>query len=105
MQTVFKDTQEAPVKWWAAQDARMRNIANKSLWSAAIQLKVERMKMALGEVYAGRIYEAYGKRRVAIKIDRPEVRDRRWLAMLESDWTAQGITKTQTPQGLLYQIG
>lgn len=105
MQTVFKDTQEAPVKWWAAQDARMRNIANKSLWSAAIQLKVERMKMALGEVYAGRIYEAYGKRRVAIKIDRPQIKDRRWLSLLEADWTEQGITKTQTPQGLLYQIG
>jgi len=104
MDTEFKNTQAAPVKWWAAQDARMRNIANKSRWSAEVQLKVERMKMALDSLYAGKIYEAYGKTRVAIKIDKPVIRDSKWLKMLEADWAKQGVTKTITPQGLLYQI-
>ena len=105
MQIVFKDTKEANVKWWAAQDARMRNIANKSLWSAAVQLKVTRMMAALDTLYAGRIYEAYGKKRVAIKIDNPQVKDRKWLKILEADWAKEGVTKTLTPQGILYQIG
>lgn len=104
MQTKFKDTQEAPVKWWAAQDARMRNIKNKSHWSTEIQLRVERMKAALDSLYAGKIYEAYGKKGVSIKVDNPRVKDREWLKILEQDWSAQGVTKTQTPQGLLYRV-
>lgn len=104
MQTQFKDTNEAPNKFWAAQDARMRNIKNKSHWSADVQLRVERMKVALSELYMGRIYEAYNVNRVSVKIDKPVVKDSRWLRELEADWAKEGITKTQTPQGLLYRI-
>jgi hypothetical protein len=104
MQTVYKDTQEAPVKWWAALDAQQRNTVNKTQWSAQVQLKVEQMKMALELLYAGKIYEAYGKRRVAIKVDKAVVRDFKQLREMEQYWAEQGITKTQTPQGLLYQI-
>jgi hypothetical protein len=104
MKTVFRDTQEAPVKWWAAQDARMRNIANKSHWAPSVQLQVERMKMVLELLYVGRVYEAYGKRQVSVKIDGARVRDRSGLAAMEREWAAKGITKTQTPQGLLYKV-
>lgn len=104
MQVQYKETNEAPVKWWAAQDARMRNIKNKSHWSADVQLRVERMKVALGELYLGKIYEAYNVKRVSIKIDKPVVKDARWLRALEADWAREGITKTQTPQGLLYRV-
>jgi hypothetical protein len=104
MKTQVKDTQEAGVKWWAAQDARMRNIANKSRWSPQVQLKVEAMKAVLDYIYAGRIYEAYRVRGVAIKIDRPTVRDRAMLRDAEAQWAAEGITKTLTPQGVLYQV-
>ncbi len=104
MQTAYRDTKEAPVKWWAAQDARVRNYANKTHWSAEIQLRVERMKAALETLYAGKIYEAYGKQRVSIKVDGARVKDPQWLQALESDWAAQGVTKTQTPQGLLYRV-
>lgn len=104
MLTVDKDTQEAPNKWWAAQDARMRNYANKSRWDSKIQRRVNAMMMALDSIYSGRIYEAYGVRRVAIKIDSPQVKDRKWLRILEADWAAEGITKTVTPRGILYQI-
>jgi hypothetical protein len=104
MLTVDKDTKEAPNKWWAAQDARMRNYANKSRWDSKIQRRVDAMMMALDSIYSGRIYEAYGVRRVAIKIDSPQVKDRKWLRILEADWSAEGITKTVTPRGILYQI-
>lgn len=104
MKTVYKDTQEAPVKWWAARDAQQRNAVNKTQWSADVQLKVERMKLALELLYAGKIYEAYGRRRVAIKVDKATVRDRQQLREMEAYWAQQGITKTLTPQGLLYQI-
>jgi len=104
MKTVTKDTREAPVKWWAAQDARMRNIANKSHWAPSVQLQVERMKMVLGLLYMGRVYEAYGKRQVSIKIDGARVRDPRELAAMEAEWSSKGIVKTLTPQGLLYKV-
>jgi hypothetical protein len=104
MQTQFKNTQEAPVKWWAAQDARMRNIKNKSHWASTVQLKVEKMKMVLDCLYIGNIYEAYGKRQVSIKIDRPRVKNRSDLSMMEAEWAQQGITKTETAQGVLYKV-
>lgn len=104
MQTEFKDTQEAANKWWAYQDAKMRNIKNKSRYSAQVHLQVDRMIVALGELYAGKIYEAYNPKRVSVKIDKPLVKDSRWLKMLEADWAKEGITKTQTPTGLLYRI-
>lgn len=104
MQTQFKDTNEAPVKWWAAQDARMRNIKNKSHWSDAVQLKVEAMKMVLDCLYSGRIYEAYRKKSVSIKIDRAHVKARSDLALMEAEWAREGITKTETPQGILYRV-
>lgn len=104
MLTEQKNTRAAPCAWWAAQDARMRSIANKSHWSSTVQLQVERMKVALGELYAGKIYDAYNKKRVSIKIDRPIVKDPKWLRALEADWAKQGVSKTITPQGILYRV-
>ena len=104
MQTTFKDTNEVPVKWWAFQDAKMRNIKNKSHWGDSVKLKVEQMKMVLDCLYAGSIYEAYGKKSVSIKIDKPRVKDRSDLALMEAEWARQGITKTETAQGILYRV-
>lgn len=104
MKQNFLDTREAPVKWWAAQDARMRNLVNKTRWPDAVQLKVQRMLSVLDLLYAGKIYEAYGRRRVSIKIDRPVILDRRQLSVMEKEWAAQGVVKTITPQGILYQV-
>ena len=60
--------------------------------------------MALGELYAGKIYEAYNPKRVSIKVDKPIVRDLKQLRSMEAYWAEQGITKTQTSTGLLYRI-
>lgn len=104
MKTTDKETRTAPCAWWAAQDARMKSIANKSKWPADVHLQVERMKMALGELYSGKIYEAYNPKRVSIKIDKPWVKDLKQLREMEAYWAEQGVTKTQTSTGLLYRI-
>ena len=104
MLTEQKNTTAAPVKWWAAQDARMRNYANKSHWDSKVHLQVDRMMVALRMVYAGKVYEAYNKKRVSIKIDKPVVQDKQWLRLLEQEWEQRGVTKTITPQGILYRV-
>ena len=100
------DTREAPTKWWAAQDARMRNIANKSHYTESTHIRVERMVLALGLCYAARgIHEAFGKRGVSVKVDRPTfIRDRRNLALLEADWANLGVVKKTSPQGVIYRF-
>ena len=105
MFTSVINTEEAPNKRWAAQDARMRNIANKSHYSQAKQIQVERMKMALGLVYSAKaIYDSFGKKGVSIKVDHATVKDNKNLALLESDWTAQGVTKKVSAQGVIYRL-
>lgn len=104
MKQNFLDTREAPVKWFAAQDAHMRNSVNKTIWPDSVHQRVQRMLSVLDMLYAGNIYEAYGRRRASIKIDRPTVRDRRWLNLMEQEWAEQGVVKTVTPQGILYKV-
>ena len=100
------DTQAAPTAWWAAQDARMRNIANKSHYPESVHIRVERMVLALGLCYVARgVHEAFGKRGVSVKVDRPtSVRDRDNLRLLEADWAEAGVTKKVSAQGVIYRF-
>jgi hypothetical protein len=100
------DTQAAPTAWWAAQDARMRNIANKSHYAESVHIRVERMVLALGLCYRAQgIHEAFGKRGVSIKVDRPGfLRDRKNLQLLEADWAEAGVTKKVSAQGIIYRF-
>jgi hypothetical protein len=100
------DTQEAPTKWWAAQDARMRNIANKSHYPESVKIRVERMVQVLDLCYrAEGIHEAFGKRGVSVKVDRPKfIRDRDSLALLEADWAELGVVKRVSAQGVIYRF-
>lgn len=105
MRETFIDTEEAPNKWWAARDARMRNYANKSHYDAATQLRVDRMKGALELLYTSRgVHEAYGKKGISIKVDQARVRNKDHLEEFEKEWTKQGVTKKVTPQGVIYRI-
>jgi hypothetical protein len=105
MRQTFIKTDEAPCKWYAAQDARIRNIANKSHYDAATQLRVDRMKGLLEFIYAARgVYEAYGKKGISIKVEGARVRDRAALISIERDWEQQGVVKKVTPQGVIYRI-
>lgn len=100
------DTKSAPTAWWAAQDARMRNIANKSHYPESVHIRAERMVLALGLCYRAQgIHEAFGKRGVSVKVDRPSfVKDRRNLALLEADWALLGVVKKVSPQGVIYRF-
>jgi hypothetical protein len=100
------DTNEAPTKWWAAQDARMRNLVNKSHYSQQTHIRAERMVMALGLCYNARgIHEAFGKQGVSIKVDKPtSIKDRKNLRLLEQDWEQQGVIKKVSPQGIIYRF-
>jgi len=106
MQTVFQDTQEAPNKWWALQDRRMRNYANRSLYSQQQQIRMERIRMALDSVVRGQVYEvSYGRRSASVKVQTGAVVvDRKMLSLLESDWAKEGIFKKVTTQGFQYHM-
>jgi hypothetical protein len=104
MKTSILETNEAPNKWWAAQDARQRNLNNKSHYPEFIKRQIDRMILVLPEVYSARgIYDAYGKRGVSIKIDQARVRDNKTLAWLEEQWTTMGFVKKVSDQGVIYR--
>ena len=105
MKTVNLNTQEAPVKWWAAYDANLRNIANASLYTDTQKARAERMKVGLEMVYSGKkFYISYGKRGISVKIDGATVKDKASLKLLENDYATEGIIKKVTPQGVVYHI-
>ena len=105
MQAKTIRTEEAPTKWYAARDARMRNIANKSRFPDSIQVQITRMMIVLDMVYAAKgIYEAYGKKGVSIKVDGADVKDARNLRELEAEWAQKGFTKKVSPQGVIYRL-
>lgn len=106
MRTVYQDTQEAPNKWWALQDRRMRNYANKSQYSDLQQRRMERIRMALETIVRGRVYEvSYGRRSASVKVQAGSIIvDRKGLRDLESDWAKEGIFKKETPQGFQYHM-
>jgi hypothetical protein len=104
IQVVQKQTQAAQVKWWAFKDAEQRSKRNKTLWDRAVQLKVERMIVAMGEVYKGSIYEDFGKTTCGVKISRAIVRDKQLLKQYEADLAAEGIVKHVTSTGVAYKV-
>jgi hypothetical protein len=105
MQTAFIRTEEAPAKWFAAQDAQRRNTNNKSHYPQAIQNQITRMLTVMNMVYAAKgIYEAYGKKGVSIKVDGAVVKDKTNLRELEAEWMALGFTKKISSQGVIYRL-
>lgn len=99
------DTKEAPTKWWAAQDARMRSIANSTLYTNEQKIRAERMALGLEMAYFAKgIHIAFGKRGISVKVDMAIVKDRNVLSMLERDYEKEGIVKKDSPQGVIYRI-
>jgi hypothetical protein len=106
MQTVQLDTKEASNKFFALQDRRMRNHVNKSLYSLAQQIRLERMKLALELIIRGTVYDiGYGKKSAAVKVQAGAfIADRKTLRLLEADWAKEGITKKESAQGFQYHL-
>jgi hypothetical protein len=106
MRTVTLDTKEAPNKFWALQDRRMRNYANKTLYTESQQIRMERIKLALELIIRGTVYDVgYGKRSAAVKVQNGAfIGDPKMLALLEQDWAKEGIFKKESAQGFQYHL-
>jgi hypothetical protein len=106
MHTVVLDTKESANKFWALQDRRMRNHANKTLYTQAQQIRLERIKLALEMVLRGIVYEpSFGKKSASVKVqDGALIADRKMLRLLESDWAKEGIFKKVSAQGFQYHM-
>lgn len=106
MHTVILDTKESNNKFWALQDRRMRNHANKTLYTQAQQIRLERIKLALEMVLRGTVYEpSFGKKSASVKVqDGALIADRKMLRVLESDWAKEGIFKKVSAQGFQYHM-
>jgi hypothetical protein len=106
MQTQELETKSAGYyAYAAARDARMRAVAMWSTYTSAEQVRAERIKLGLELVYSAKgIYINPRGKFIAIKVDQPQVRDRKNLALLEKDYTLLGITKVVTEQGITYRI-
>lgn len=106
MKTVTLDTKEASNKFFALQDRRMRNYANKTLYTLAQQIRLDRIKLALELCVRGTVYEvSYGKRSASVKVqDGAFIADRKSLTLLEQDWAKEGIFKKVSAQGFQYHL-
>ena len=89
----------------AARDASMRAIAMWSHYTDRERVRAKRMKLGLEMVYNAKgIHINPRGKFIAVKVDKPQVRDRKTLALLEKDYELLGITKVLTEQGVTYRI-
>ena len=104
MRATALDTQEAPNKFWAYQDARMKNLVNKSRYTYAEQTYAETMKNVLDLVYHHEgIYVSYGKKGISVKVNHARCTDATALDALEAAWEQKGIVKKVSDQGVIYR--
>jgi hypothetical protein len=89
----------------AARDAAQRSYAASTHYTEKQKVAAERMRLVLEMMYSARAFHVnYRDRFVAIKLDRPTVRDRKNLAQFETEWAAAGVVKRTTAQGIIYRI-
>ena len=89
----------------AARDASMRAVAMWSHYTDRERVRAERIKIGLEMVYHAKGIHIYPRGKfIAVKVDRPQVRDRKNLALLEKDYELLSITKVVTEQGVTYRI-
>ena len=106
MYTVNLETKESNNKFFALQDRRMRNYANKTLYTIPQQIRLERIKLALEMVVRGTVYEpSFGKKSASVKVQNGAlIADRKMLNLLEADWEKEGIYKKVSAQGFQYHM-
>ena len=91
--------------WFAERDARLRSIVNSSLFSDKQKIRAERVKLGLEMVYsAEKVYIEFRKKFISVKVNKPNVRDRKGLALLEMSYKNEGFEKCKTSQGITYRI-
>jgi len=91
--------------WVAERDARMRSAVNSSLFTEIQKIRAEQVKLGLEMVYsADRVYIEFRKTFISVKVDNPNVRDRKGLAMLETCYENEDFEKGKTAQGVTYRL-
>jgi hypothetical protein len=91
--------------FFAARDASLKSAVNASRFSDSQKLRAERMKLGLELVYsAEEVSITNCKKWIRVKVHKATVKDRKHLALLESDWALEGITKVFTNQGVIYHV-
>lgn len=91
--------------WFAFRDASLKSAVNASLFTDSQKIKAERVKLALELVYVSDAVTVTNcKKWIRVKVQNGNVRDRKNLRLLESDWAKEGITKSLTKQGIIYHV-
>lgn len=99
-----KQTQAAPVKWFAANDAKNRSKINKALWSSAVHFKVDNMLNVLSLIYVERAYEDYNVKTAGVKVSGKTVKNSWLLEEAENGWAKDGVVKVVTSTGVRYRL-
>lgn len=91
--------------FFAARDAALRSAVNSSRYTDAQKLRAERVKLGLEMVYNGeKFYIEFRKTFISVKVNKPEVKDRKGLALLEMCYKNEGFAKCKTAQGFTYRL-
>lgn len=91
--------------WFAAKDARQKSLANKTRFSDKQLAKADRISLALELVYfCEKVTVDYCNKWVRVKVHKGQIKDKKNLALLETDWENQGIVKVVTPQAIIYRV-
>ena len=97
------DSERAPIAWAAVADARMRNIANASLYTDKQKAKAIAISHALELcINSDGVHVNYRKNFIAVKVDNPRIYNRHSLRNLEGSW--ENVEKIITKQGYIYRI-
>jgi hypothetical protein len=99
------DTQASGNKWWSKKDARMKSYAYSTTYSEQQKIAAERVKLGLELCYANKdIHINFRKKFITIKVEKPLVRDRKNLKLLEAEYEDRGYKKCVSAQGIIYRI-
>ena len=91
--------------FFAARDADFRSAMNKSRFDDKQKLKADRMKQILGMLYSYQeIKLDFCIRHIRIKMINPDVKNKKMLKEMESQWADEGIVRVKTKQGLIYRV-
>ena len=91
--------------WFAERDARLRSAVNSSLFSEKQKLRAEQVKLGLEMVFnAEKVYIEFRKKFISVKVNKPALKDRKGLALLEMCYKNEGFVKCKTAQGFTYRL-
>ena len=84
----------------ASRDAAVKSYAASTSYSDKQKLQVERMRLGLSECFGDcTCHVNFRQKFVVIKFDKNIVRNRKFLALLESDYEKIGVVKTVLATG------